>query len=103
VISLTITMLLLSVAVGTYVTTALRQKSITHAAPANTAVTTYKNDLSRTGQNTHEIILNTSNVIQSQFGKRIEYQVDGQVYAQPLFLPNVTIGGTVHNVAFVAT
>ncbi len=103
IVSLTITALLLSVAVGTYVTTALRQKSVTHAAPANTAVTTYKNDLSRTGQNTHGIILNTSNVNQSQFGKRVEYQVDGQVYAQPLFLPNVTINGTIHNVAFVAT
>lgn len=70
---------------------------------SNTAVTTYKNDLSRTGQYTNETILNTNNVNQNQFGKRVEYTVDGQVYAQPLYLPNVNIGGTTHNVVFVAT
>ena len=72
-------------------------------APANTAVTTYKNDLSRTGHQLNETILNTSNVNMNQFGKRVEYHVDGQVYAQPLYMPNVTIGGATHNVVFVAT
>src|SRR5205807_1328069 len=72
-------------------------------APANTAVTTYKNDLSRTGHQLNETTLNTSNVNMNQFGKRVEYHVDGQVYAQPLYMPNVTIGGATHNVVFVAT
>jgi hypothetical protein len=72
-------------------------------APANRAVTTYKNDLGRTGQQLNETVLNTSNVNKNQFGKRVEYHVDGQVYAQPLYMPNVTIGGATNNVVFVAT
>ncbi len=75
----------------------------TAAAPANTAVTTYHNDNLRTGQNPNETILTTSNVTSSQFGKLVTYPVDGQVYGQPLFLPNVTINGSTHNVVYVAT
>jgi hypothetical protein len=73
------------------------------AAPANTAVTTYHNDNLRTGQNPNETLLTTGNVNSSQFGKRVTYPVDGQVYGQPLFLPNVTINGSTHNVVYVAT
>ncbi len=73
------------------------------AAAANTAVTTFKNDIERDGQFTNETILNQSNVNVSQFGKRVQYSVDGQVYAEPLFLPNLSIGGSTHNVVFVAT
>jgi Ricin-type beta-trefoil lectin domain-like len=73
------------------------------AAPANTAVTTYHNDNLRTGQNPNESILTTSNVNSSQFGKRVTYSVDGQVYTQPLFVPNVTINGATHNVVYIAT
>ncbi|MBA2392996.1 MAG: hypothetical protein H0V70_09660 [Ktedonobacteraceae bacterium] len=73
------------------------------AAPATTAVTTYHNDNLRTGQDTHETMLTTSNVNSSQFGKRVTYPVDGQVYAQPLYLSNVSLHGTTHNVVYVAT
>jgi Malectin domain len=73
------------------------------AAPANSAVTTYRNDNGRTGQNPNETILNTSNVNVSEFGKRVSYPVDGQLYAQPLYVPNLTIGGSIHNVVFAAT
>ena len=72
-------------------------------APSNTAVLTYKNDNNRTGQDPNETILNTSDINPSMFGKRISYPVDGQLYAQPLFLPNVTINGGLHNVVFAAT
>ena len=73
------------------------------AAPSNTAVLTYKNDNNRTGQDPNETILNTSNLNPAMFGKRISYPVDGQIYAQPLFLPNVTINGVLHNVVFAET
>jgi hypothetical protein len=74
-----------------------------NAAPANTAVTTLRNDNGHSGQYTNETVLNTSNVNQSQFGKRVSYPVDGQLYAQPLYLPGLSIGGSTHNVVFAAT
>ncbi len=72
-------------------------------AASNTAVLTYKNDTSRTGQNTNETLLTTSNTNSMQFGKHVAYTVDGQIYAQPLYVPNLTIGGTAYNVVFAAT
>ncbi len=73
------------------------------AAPSNTAVTTYKEDNSRTGNHTTETILNTSNVNQNNFGKRVVYPIDGQTYTQSLYLPDVSIGGASHNVVYVTT
>src|SRR5690349_18153237 len=93
--------LLLSVA-STVTALGLGQQ-VAHAAPANSAVTTYRNDNARTGQYPNETALTTANVNVSQFGKRVSYPVDGQLYAQPLYVPNLTIGGSVHNVVFAAT
>ncbi|MGA2889405.1 MAG: chitobiase/beta-hexosaminidase C-terminal domain-containing protein, partial [Terracidiphilus sp.] len=47
--------------------------------------------------------MNTTNVNSTQFGKLFSQAVDGYIYAQPLYLPSVTIGGQLHNVVFVAT
>jgi len=66
-------------------------------------MTTYHNNLSRTGANLNEVILTPANVTPSHFGKLGSYAVDGQVYAQPLYLSNFGIGGGTHNVVFVAT
>jgi len=72
--------------------------------PATTnGVTTYHNDNARTGQNLNETTLTPSNVNASSFGMLFVISVDGKVDAQPLYLPNLTIGGGPHNVLFVAT
>src|SRR5262249_2655232 len=69
----------------------------------STAVTTYHNDNGRTGQQLNETILTPSNVNPSSFGKKCSFPVDGQVYAQPLYVPGLTINNGTHNVVFVAT
>ncbi len=40
---------------------------------------------------------------QWNFGKLRSYKVDGYVYAQPLYLPNLSMAGGTHNVVFIAT
>ena len=72
-------------------------------------VVTQHNDISRTGANTSETVLTPSKVNTANFGKVFYYVVDGQVYAQPLYVANLTMGagtpqaGTKHNVIFIAT
>jgi len=73
------------------------------SAFAQTPVLTQHNDSSRTGQNLTETILNTTNVNSNQFGKLFALPITGQAYAQPLYVPGVTINGAVHNVLIVAT
>jgi hypothetical protein len=74
------------------------------AAHAQVSVTTYHNSLDRFGQNLKETILTPVNVNPAQFGKIFTRQLDGSVYAQPLYMPSVNIPGKgIHNVIFVAT
>ena len=71
---------------------------------SQTWVTTYHNDIGRTGLNSTEQILKPSNVTQNTFGLLYNLPVDGQVYAQPLYVPNVSIPKKgYHNVLFVCT
>jgi len=65
---------------------------------------TTQNDNARTSANPKETILAPANVNVRQFGKVFTLPVDGDVYAQPLYLPAVEIPGKGrHNVLFVAT
>src|SRR5437660_8727183 len=73
------------------------------AMSSDDSVLTFHNDTLRTGQNLNETLLNTSNVSAQRFGKRVSYPVDGKVYAQPLFVPDVLVKGHHSNVVYVAT
>jgi hypothetical protein len=75
----------------------------TRALPS-ASVLTYHNDNAGTGQNLSETVLTTANVNATDFGKLFSKAVDGNVYAQPLYVPALTIAGMgTHNVVFVAT
>jgi hypothetical protein len=64
---------------------------------------TGRNDTLRTGQNLNEVALTTGSVNRTQFGKLFSYPVDGYTFAQPLYVSGVNIGGSIHNVVYVAT
>src|SRR5579862_6558887 len=67
-------------------------------------VLTYHFDNVRSGQITTETTLVSSKVNPTRFGKLFFYPVDGQVAAQPLYVPNVTLPGLgKHNVVYVVT
>ena len=71
--------------------------------PQYVSVLTQHNDNTRSGWNDNETALTTRNVNVQQFGEVFTLPVDDQVYAQPLVAGNVNIGGSSHNVVFVAT
>lgn len=72
-----------------------------------TNITSYHVDNTSTGQNLNETILTPSNVNVNQFGKLSTVPLDGQVYAEPLYVAGVQISAGAnqgsHNVVFAAT
>ena len=64
---------------------------------------TYHADKFRSGVNLQELALTPTTVNSSTFGKLFSRAVDGQIYAQPLYVANLTIAGAKHNVVYVAT
>ncbi|HET9391346.1 MAG TPA: fibronectin type III domain-containing protein [Steroidobacteraceae bacterium] len=89
-------------------------KAAVTAQPANFAtaavavtdlagVYTYHMDLARTGLNTHEYALTPATARSPTFGRRWSCAVDGDIYAQPLYVANLAIGGGTHNVVFIVT
>ena len=67
-------------------------------------VFTQHNDIGRTGQNVNETVL-TPAVVSAAGGisKKFSQPVDGFIYGQPLYVPQVTISGVKHNVIYVVT
>jgi DNA/RNA endonuclease YhcR with UshA esterase domain len=96
--------------VGSHTVTATSLADHTTNATATIAVTgltgvfTYHNDAARTGQNAQEYALNPVSLAENQFGKKFACAVDGYVYAQPLYVANLSIPSReTHNVVYVAT
>jgi len=94
---------------GVYTITGTSKADVTKSASAVIGVTdlsgvrTWRNDNSRSGVNSQEYALTPQNVSTGTFGKLFSCAVDGQVFAQPLWVANVSVGGTQHNVVLVAT
>ena len=79
------------------------QSSTPAYQPGKISVLTASYDMMRTGQNRQETTLSTANVNKNDFGLRSSFPVTGTIQAQPLYVPNVAIGGKRHNVVYVAT
>jgi hypothetical protein len=83
------------------VTSANATLTVTAASPDDVA--TFKNDVARSGLNPSESTLTLANVNSMSFGLLHTVMVDGKLDAQPLYLAQVPISGSAHNIAFVAT
>ncbi len=60
-------------------------------------------DAGVSGATLNETTLTTSNVTASTFGLVFKLAVDDNIMAEPLYVPNLVINGTSHNVLYVAT
>jgi hypothetical protein len=94
---------------GVYIISATSASNGTTSASLGIAVTdfsgmvTYHNNLSRDGTNTREFALTSLTVNTSTFGKLFSCATDGAVYVQPLWIPNLTVAGAIHNAIVVAS
>lgn len=85
------------------VTDPTQSRSIVIGVTDLPGVYTYHNDLARDGANAQEYALTPANVNSASFGKLFSCSVDGAIYTQPLWVANLTVSGTTHNVVFVGT
>jgi len=88
---------------ATVVSAKSSQNSISNASTAKINVITYHNDTRRTGWNSSETSLTPSAVSGSSFGLLQQVTLDDQVDAEPLLVTGLTIGGSKHDVVYVAT
>jgi len=78
--------------------------SVSGPARAQSPVLMGGYDAARTNADLSETVLTPSSVSPSQFGRLFTLPADGQIWAQPLYLPGVAIPGEgTHNVVYVAT
>jgi len=98
-----------SATAGTFTITATSIADNSKSASATIGVTdlpgvfTQRYDSQRTGQNLQEYALTPASVSASSFGKLFACAVDAEVYAQPLYVANLSIAGGTHNTVFVVT
>ena len=94
---------------GVHIVTATSVANAAVSASSTVAVTDlagvymHHNDLQRTGQNLQEYALTPATVSTPAFTKLFSCPTDGYVYAQPLWVANLTVGGVTRNVLFLAT
>jgi hypothetical protein len=94
---------------GTHTVTARSKANTSVTAKATVWVTqypgmfTYHGEQFRSGLNSQERALSASTVNASTFKKLFSRSVDGQIYAQPLYVSSLLVGSTYRNVVFVAT
>ena len=70
----------------------------------NGCILTYHYDPTRQGVNAQETVLKASTLASAGFGFRNSVQVDGQVYAQPLYMSGINGPfSPTHNAVFIAT
>ena len=67
------------------------------------SVLTQHNDNVRSGANLLETTLKASDVDVNKFGLVASRDVEGEIYAQPLYVPSVTVNGQPRNVVYLAT
>lgn len=83
----------------------LRLAVLCCAAPlfAQVNVLTVNYDTNRTSANLNETILKPSEIDANTFGKLWAYPVDGQIYAQPLYVSQLSVGSQTLSVVYAAT
>jgi hypothetical protein len=83
---------------------AAAQRRPASSPPVLPVIAAAQYDNARTGANLLETILTPQNVNAAQFGHIASFIIEGDVYAQPLYIPYIEIPGKgTHNVLFVAT
>ena len=94
---------------GIFTVTATSRSDPTASAAATIYATkfaglsSWRNDPGLTGQNLQELALNPATLAAGLFGKISFCAVDGQIYAQPLYIASLTDGSRIRNVVYVAT
>ncbi len=83
-------------------TAGLVSQAQTYCAGSSPCVTTFHNDNNRDGVNPYESTLTVATV-STGVSVKFTQTVDGQIYAQPLFIGGLFVNGVSHNVVFVAT
>jgi len=94
---------------GTHTVVARSNANTSVSAAATVWVTnypgmmTYHGETFRSGLNAQERALAPSRVNTATFKKLFTRSVDGQIYAQPLYVANLLIGSSYQNVVYIAT